>query len=296
MELLRIENLHKSYKHNQVLKGLNMTVSKGEVYGFIGKNGSGKTTTMNIVTGLLSYDQGSVQLIGENGKKPTIGYLPESPSFFTYMNADEYLSYIAACSKYRGDVKRRNDELLTLTSLKEAARRRIKGYSRGMLQRLGLAAAIYSDPDLVLLDEPTSALDPQGRADVIEIIKRLKSAGKTVILSTHILTDIERVADRLGILKNGQIVVESTLSDLYARYRKSRLFMVPVNINPEKEQALLNFGMKKAENGYELELNGDNNQWKELLNLCVNNDIEIDKYQHLTSTLEEIYMEVIGKC
>jgi ABC-2 type transport system ATP-binding protein len=292
MEILKITNLYKSYKDHKVLNGLDITVHQGEVYGFIGKNGSGKTTTMNIITDLINSDEGTVTL--NEGKPLSLGYLPESPSLFTYMNADEYLSYIAACCKYQGDVQKRNDELLTLVDLKPARKRKIKGYSRGMQQRVGLAAAIYADPDLVLLDEPTSALDPQGRAEVIAIIQKLRELGKTVVLSTHILSDIERVCDSVGILKDGKIIIENTLENLFNDYKKSKLFLKPTSINPQQEEVLLSFGLLQTKDGYELPLNGNENSWKELLTLCIQQGIQPDQYRVMTSTLEEIYMEVVG--
>jgi len=209
--MLHIRNLEKSYGLFPVLRGLNMSVSKGDVYGFLGTNGCGKTTTMSIICNILKKDAGEITFGKEDMK---IGYLPESPALYGYMNGFEYLDFIAACCEYEGDIKKRTAEVLQITGMYSSASRQIKTYSRGMNQRVGIAAAIYSDPDLLILDEPTSALDPEGRAEVMEIINRLATAGSTIILCTHILTDVERVANKIGILNGGVMSYEGALDEM----------------------------------------------------------------------------------
>ena len=218
--MIEIQGLRKSYRKFEVLKGLDMTVAQGEVYGFIGRNGCGKSTTMNILTGLLAKDGGSVKVNGQEvtaaGRVP-VGYLPESPSLFEYMTCRQYLDYIGAACEHP-DIMKRTAEVIDIIGLRDAADRKVGGFSRGMKQRVGIGAAIYANYDIVILDEPTSALDPQGRAEVMQIIETLKGMGKTVLLSTHILTDVERVADRVGILNNGMIAETGTLRELYQKY------------------------------------------------------------------------------
>jgi ABC-2 type transport system ATP-binding protein len=213
--MLKITGLQKSYKNFPVLRNLNMSIDKGDVYGFIGTNGCGKTTTMNIICNIIPKDEGDISFAHEGVK---IGYLPEMPALYGYMNGFEYLDFIAACCNYSGDIKARTAEVLSITGMIGNANRLIRGYSRGMNQRMGIAAAIYENPELLILDEPTSALDPQGRAEVIEIIQRLAAYGSTIILCTHILTDIERVANKIGILRNGVMVVEGKLQDVVKQY------------------------------------------------------------------------------
>ena len=213
--MIKITGLTKSYKNFSVLKGLNMNLSKGDVYGFLGTNGCGKTTTMNILCNIIPKDQGDISFEGEGIR---IGYLPESPALFGYMNGFEYLDFIGACCEYEGDITKRTAEVLQMTGMYTDAQRLIKGYSRGMVQRIGIAAALYADPDLLILDEPTSALDPGGRAEVIEIISGLAASGSTIILCTHILADVERVANKVGILRGGVMAVEGTLSDVYKMF------------------------------------------------------------------------------
>ena len=208
--MIEISGLRKSYKGFEVLKGLDMTVGSGEVYGFIGRNGCGKSTTMNILTGLLAKDGGSVRINGmevEQAGCLPVGYLPESPAICEYMTARQYLDYIGAACRYPGGLAQRTAEVLEIVGLRGAESRRVGGYSRGMKQRLGIGAAIYANYDIIILDEPTSALDPQGRAEVMQIIEALKQMGKTVLLSTHILSLIH-ICVRISALRY-EIVFES---------------------------------------------------------------------------------------
>jgi len=231
--MLKINGLKKSYKNFPVLTGLNMSVEKGDVYGFLGTNGCGKTTTMNIICNIVPKDEGAIDYETENMK---IGYLPESPALFDYMNGFEYLDFIGACCDYEGDIGQRTGEVLELTGMYNNAQRYIKGYSRGMIQRIGIAAALYANPDLLILDEPTSALDPEGRAEIMDIIRRLADNGSTIILCTHILTDVERVANKVGILRQGIMAVEGTLPELKQRFgTENALTVLSKNINETVE-------------------------------------------------------------
>lgn len=224
--MVTIRNLQKSYGKFHVLDGLNMTVPDGEVYGFLGKNGCGKTTTMNILCNVIPKDGGDVILGDENngdGKRIKIGYLPETPSLFNYMNGYEYLKYIAACCQYEGNVNSRIDEVMEIIGMREGGKRVIKGYSRGMNQRMGIGAIIFDHPQVLVLDEPTSALDPEGRADVMNIIRSLAQTGCTIILCTHILSDVEKAAGSIGILKNGKMVIEGKIGDVLMNHAKPEI-------------------------------------------------------------------------
>ncbi|MBD5113619.1 MAG: ABC transporter ATP-binding protein [Ruminococcaceae bacterium] len=222
--MVTIRNLQKSYGSFKVLDGLYMDIPDGEVYGFLGKNGCGKTTTMNILCNVIPKDGGDIILgNGAESEKIKIGYLPETPSLFGYMNGYEYLKYIAACCNYQGDINKRVDEVLEITGMREGAKRRIKGYSRGMNQRLGIASIIFDHPQILVLDEPTSALDPEGRADIMNVIRLLSDTGCTIILCTHILSDVEKAAGSVGILRNGRMAVEGKISDIIAQYSRNEI-------------------------------------------------------------------------
>ena len=196
--MIKVNNIKKSFTHHNVLKGVNLEIEEGSIYGLIGKNGAGKTTLMNILTGLLEADSGTFSF-ETNEKK--VGYLPDLPAFYDYLNTDEYLDFLLM---HKNPVRR--NELLKLVDLPAGAK--IKTLSRGMRQRLGIASVLVNDPDVILLDEPTSALDPAGRNDVKNILLELKEKGKTIILSTHILADMDSICDRAGFLSDGIIVKE----------------------------------------------------------------------------------------
>lgn len=223
--MLNVEALSKSYGQTRALREVTFQVTSGQVFGFLGPNGAGKTTAMNIIAGLIEFDSGTVTIDGmdlrrnRSGLRGVVGYLPESPAFYGYMTAREYLLFIGDVSGLTPAANRaRADELLDTVGLAEAGRRRIGGYSRGMKQRLGMAAAIYNRPRLLLLDEPTSALDPQGRLDVITLVAQMRDAGMTVFLSTHILADVERVCDSVAIIKDGVVVAADSMARLRERY------------------------------------------------------------------------------
>ena len=202
--MLEVKDIYKSYDNLSVLKGVSVTLMPGEIYGLIGKNGAGKTTLLNILSGLLKKDSGEVKYSPDNIKT---GYLPDDPGLFEYLTAAEYLDFLLR----DGDPIRRN-ELLKLVDI--PGNIKISKMSRGMKQRIGIAAALTDDPDIILLDEPTSALDPQGRMEVMKLLTALKASGRSVILSTHILADMEKICDRVGFLSDGIIKKEVTVSEI----------------------------------------------------------------------------------
>lgn len=215
--ILELQNLNKSYSDYVALKDINLKVPKGVIYGFIGENGAGKTTTMNIICGLKKASSGKVifdgKEIGYDEERKEIGYLPQQPKMYPYMRVREYLDFILSLST----VKEENftaDELLEIVGLTHAENRKVKALSGGMLQRLGIAVAICNNPKLVILDEPTSALDPDGRREVMNIIKKLKQKGMTVFFSTHLLTDVENICDYITIVKKGEVVISTTIKDI----------------------------------------------------------------------------------
>jgi len=243
--MLRIRGLQKSYRDFPVLTNLNMSIGKGDVYGLVGMNGCGKTTTMNIICNIIPKDEGEISFDNENVK---IGYLPESPALYGYMNGFEYLDFIGACCEYGGDIKARTAEVLAITGMANSGKRLIRGYSRGMNQRIGIAAALYAHPDLLILDEPTSALDPQGRAEVMDIITKLAASGATIILCTHILSDVERVANKVGILCNGVMAVEGTIKEVKQGYEGECALIVRLRYTPDASDPLCGLGIvEKAE-------------------------------------------------
>lgn len=229
--ILTIDHLSKSFGPQKVIDHLSFAVPEGAVFGFIGQNGSGKTTTMKMVLGLLEADAGTIKVDGETvqyGQTKTnrsIGYLPDVPEFYNYMRPSEYLSL---CGEITGlsksIIKERSENLLSLVGL-EGISKRIGGFSRGMKQRLGIAQALLSQPRLLICDEPTSALDPVGRKEVLDILQKIQGS-TTVIFSTHILSDVERICDRVAILHQGNIAVSGTLAELKAKHAQDQLLVL----------------------------------------------------------------------
>lgn len=197
--MLKCRNLKKSYKKKCVVDNLCFTVNKGEIFAFLGSNGAGKTTTIKMILGLVKKDSGEID-IDEN---VTIGYSPETPYFPPFLTGHEVLRYYYDIQKLnKAERETGISELLSKVGL-EDNKTRVKNYSKGMLQRLALAQALLGNPELLILDEPTAGLDAMGRLEIIQLMGELKKSGKTIIINSHILSDIERVCDRGIIIKNG---------------------------------------------------------------------------------------------
>jgi ABC-2 type transport system ATP-binding protein len=214
---IQIENLTKDYpfgflhlKTKRSLEGLTMQVEDGEVFGFLGPNGAGKSTTIKLLVGLTFPTAGNARILGKPisdiSMHQDIGYLPEQPYFYDYLTAAELLDYFARFHSLRGaDRRERVDRMLKKVGLETARKIQLRKYSKGMLQRVGLAQAILHDPKVVILDEPMSGLDPLGRREVRDIILELKREGRTVLFSTHILSDAEMLCDRVGVIAGGKL-------------------------------------------------------------------------------------------
>ncbi len=210
--------LEKRYGPRMALAGLDLSVPNGVVYGFLGPNGAGKTTTMRLLTGLIHPDAGSIEILGKpfgRGDRRhlfDVGALVESPSFYPYLSARANLRALAATGAQTSD--RRVEELLELVGLRDRARDKVQDYSLGMKQRLGIAAALLSDPRLLLLDEPSNGLDPGGIVAMRSTLKQLAAAGKTVFVSSHILGEVQQLADVVGIIAAGRLVREGSIGEL----------------------------------------------------------------------------------
>ena len=197
--MLKCTNLTKSYKKKCVVNNLSFNVKRGEIFAFLGSNGAGKTTTIKMILGLVGIDNGKVK-IAENIR---IGYSPETPYFPPFLSGYEVLEYYACIQKIaKAERKAEIPKLLEIVGL-ENDKTRVKNYSKGMLQRLALAQALLGNPDLLILDEPTAGLDALGRLEIMQLIEKLKNSGKTIIINSHILNDIERICDRGIIIKKG---------------------------------------------------------------------------------------------
>lgn len=215
MNAIEIRSLSKTFAGKkrvrvEALKGVDLTVAPGEVFGFLGPNGAGKSTTIKIIMGLIKPSSGEASIMGHVTGTPLsrkcVGYLPENPAFYDFLTAEEYLDFVGQTFKMPKEIlEKRKAEVLDLLELSEVRKRPMRTYSKGMVQRLGLAQVLLHNPDVYILDEPMSGLDPLGRALVKNIILDLKKQGKSVFFSTHITADVESVCDRVGIIIKGEL-------------------------------------------------------------------------------------------
>ena len=223
--VLRVEGLCKSFKghlslgRTHALQGVSFEVRQGEIYGLLGPNGAGKTTTLKLILGLLRPDTGRVTIFGRPASEPAsrrrIGFLPENPYFYDYLTAREFLDFYGRLQGIPGSGRAASiAALLELVGLAGVAHRPLRKFSKGMVQRVGMAQALLGDPEFVILDEPMSGLDPIGRREFRDIILSLRKSGRTVFFSSHILQDAEMICDRVGILKEGRLIREGDLDSL----------------------------------------------------------------------------------
>lgn len=222
---IRIRNLTKDFSVGisgvklRAVDDLCLDIGDGEIFGLLGPNGSGKSTTIKIILGLLEASTGSCEIHGKASHlvdaRRSVGFLPEAPYFYRFLTGRELVRYYARiCSVPRAEIDAAVDSVIELVGMTEAAHRRVGTYSKGMLQRIGLAQALVHDPQLVILDEPTAGVDPLGSAAIAEIVRELKRRGKTVLLSSHLLAQIEGLCDRVAILHRGKLVREGRVDDL----------------------------------------------------------------------------------
>jgi len=215
MSAISIHGLSKTYKGKRggrvdALKNLELVIGQGEIFGFLGPNGAGKSTTIKTLMGLIRPTSGSANIMGKDIACPDarrhVGFLPENPAFYDYLSAAEYLNFVGRTfSMEASQLEKKSEEVLKLLDLWDARKRLLRSYSKGMVQRVGLAQALLHDPDVYILDEPMSGLDPIGRTLVKEIIQDLKRRGKCVFFSTHITSDVESVCDRVGVIVKGEM-------------------------------------------------------------------------------------------
>jgi ABC-2 type transport system ATP-binding protein len=239
---VRIENLTKIFpvplrrQRVTAVRNLSFEVHPGEVYGLLGPNGSGKSTTLKILLGLVTPNQGRAMIFGQDSRdyhsRRDVGFLPENPYFYKFLTAAETLRFYGKVCGMGGTIlNKRIDELIHLVGLEDARDRRIGGFSKGMLQRIGLAQALIQDPRLVVLDEPTAGVDPAGSHQIRDLILDLKKRGKTVLLTSHLLEQVQEICDRVGIMARGEMIREGALADLVSV--KNQTEFVIENATPE---------------------------------------------------------------
>jgi ABC-2 type transport system ATP-binding protein len=250
------------------VRDLNLRVEPGEVYGLLGPNGSGKSTTLKIILGLVSSTRGRIKIFGRDSSlvesRAAVGFLPENPYFYKFLTGEETLRFFGKLCRLNGArLKSRVRELLELVGLTNARDQRLGTYSKGMLQRIGLAQALINEPQLVVLDEPTAGVDPAGSRDIRNLIVDLKRRGVTVLLSSHLLTQVQEICDRVGILARGVLVREGRLEELVAIENRSELVL------ENASEALVN----------------------EIEKLAANSNAKLVERRRSTTTLERLFLD-----
>ena len=274
--VIKIRNLSKIYRDFwgrpkvQALNSLSLDVQKGEVFGLLGPNGSGKTTTMKLLLGLLFPSGGDITILGETAtnveKNERIGYLPEESYLYRFLNAGETLDFYGRLfNMSKADRRERVDRYIEMVGLTHARHRQLKEYSKGMTRRIGLAQALINDPDLVLLDEPTTGLDPLGTRDMKDLILKLRDEGKTVVMCSHLLADVQDVCDRIAILYEGELKQLGRVEDLLTEQGRTRLMTSRL----------------------------DDAAMAEIREVVERHGATVETIDHPTSTLEELFLRTV---
>jgi len=305
---IEARGLTKRYGDVVALDALDLSVPTGSVFGFLGPNGAGKTTTLRLLTGLGRPTAGTAVVAGiavgtgrlDLGRR--IGYLDQDPRFYGWMTGRELLTFVGRAYGMAGAALRsRVDEVLEMVGLREAARRRVGGYSGGMRQRLGVGQAMLPRPAVLFLDEPVSALDPEGRRDTLALIGRLRGEA-TVFMSTHILTDVERICDRVAIVDRGRLVTEAPIDELLARHARPILELDP---EPGQAAAVARLAERLGAAPWTRDVRDDHGVLRvvvtdagqaaaEALPLVVAAGVRLARFERVRPTLEDVFLQLVG--
>ncbi len=293
--VLKTSNLTKRFRGKQVVNGVNLAIQKGEIYGFLGPNGAGKTTTIRMLLGLMKPTDGSIHIFGQDLKKhklailSKVGSLVESPSYYGHLTAIENLE---ALRKILNVPKARIGEVLEIVRLTNEAKRPVKGFSFGMKQRLGIAAALLGNPELLILDEPTNGLDPAGIQEMRELIKSLpKKFGVTVVVSSHLLSEIDQMATRVGIITKGSLIFQDSIEAL--RKRSSPTIRIQTNDQNEAKKILLSSGIQVQDQGPFLTLDqADDLLTAKAVKNLVKGNLSVYRVEEQKMSLEEIFLDL----
>lgn len=304
---IEITNVTKKFKDVVAVDNLTLKLPKGKIYGFVGPNGAGKTTTIKMLLGLTKPTSGEIFVNGTrvssgSERKLNVGYLPDVPGFYEWMNAKEYLTFCGRLLKMNeNDIESKTEELLQLIGLKDV-KTKIKGYSRGMKQRLGLAQALIGDPSIVLLDEPASALDPIGRKEIMDLILSLRGS-VTVLFSSHIIADVERVCDTILIMNKGVLKANTNLTELSSNNVDHVINISFLDAGESLESMISTLlekdyvkSVKRNENGnISIIATDEAIAGKEIPALITEHNLILRKYDVQSRSLESIFLEVVSQ-
>jgi ABC-2 type transport system ATP-binding protein len=303
--MLKIENLCKSYGKFQAVNNLNLHIPKGEIFGFVGPNGAGKTTTMRIICGLLDATSGKVLADGidvinkPRELKSKIGYMPDFFGVYDDLKVMEYLEFYASIYNIKGKEKEKVcNDLLELVDLSEKRDFYVDTLSRGMKQRLCLARSLVHNPELLILDEPASGMDPRARMEMKEILRTLKSMGKTILVSSHILPELAELCTAIGIIEKGQVVMSGTVEEITRKVYHTQTIRIKVidkveeTIRVLQEYPDVDGANVVSENVVEASFKGDDTFMNSLLLRLIQSNIPVVAFNQLDGSLEDIFMRV----
>jgi len=302
-DAVRIENLRKSFrlgfipKTREILKDISFAVKEGEIFGYLGPNGAGKTTTIKCLLGLIHPDAGEISILGQPHfsyhARERLGFLPENPYFYDYLTGSEFLAFYADLFGLgRVEKAARIAGLLKLVGMERAAGLQLRKYSRGMLQRIGLAQALINDPRLVILDEPLGGMDPLGRKEIRDIIVRFRQEGKTVLFTSHILQDIEMICDHVAIIVGGRVVRQGALQDLVSE----KVLFTEMTVAGLPPEAFHGLGENVSVQGDKVLLKVyEEGRVEAILSLVHDRRGRLVSLSPRTETLEDIFVETVSK-
>ncbi|RWQ71001.1 ABC transporter ATP-binding protein [Bacillus cereus] len=294
--IVETNNLTKKYKKSSVVSGVNLKIPEGEIYGFLGPNGAGKTTSIRMLLGLIKATEGNITIFGKNLNKnrlsilSDVGALVENPSYYAHLNAIENLEVYRIL---RNIPKEKIIAVLKTVGLQDAAHQKVKEYSLGMKQRLGLAIALLGDPRLLILDEPTNGLDPQGIHEMRELIKSLaKERGITILVSSHLLSEIDQMATYVGIISKGRLIFQDKIEVL--RQHSHNSIKILVNKPKEAWKIILASGIPSVMEEDKIVIsNTDNTAIAKIVKALVANDISVFRIEEEKNSLEDIFLNIV---
>lgn len=305
--MFKIENLSKSYGSFKAVENFNLSVEEGEIYGFVGPNGAGKTTIMKIMAGLLTADSGTITLGEENilkdvsKLKKTIGYMPDFFGVYDNLTVTEYLYFYSSAYGIKDDITtERTKQLLELVDLQEKANEYVDGLSRGMKQRLCLARTLVHNPDILILDEPASGLDPFTRHQLKYILKNLSDSGKTIMISSHILTELAEICDSICIIEKGKVIMSGNIEEILFQVDSSNPLLIRVLNDAEQAVAILKKNkyvrtISVEDNNILVTFIGRKEEEASLLKELIDNNVLVLSYKREQSNLESLFLKIIEK-
>ena len=302
--MLKVRGLNKTYNKLKALDAIDMNIERGSIYGLVGQNGAGKTTLMRIVSGVLSFDSGDIEIYNMDmkkqysGIKEKIAFIPDSFAYHYNITVEEYMEFFASCYGFEGlRARPRYTKLLQMLSLDDKMQSLVGSLSRGMQQRLSLARALINDPDFIIMDEPTSGLDPKTNYSFKELIRQLNSEDRTILISSHMLSELSEVCTDIGVIDHGHMVIESSLSDILNKFNNTNPIKIRIMGNEDKAFKIfkedVNVRHVSAREGiFFIKFTGTKRDEAALLKKLVAEDIPVSEFMREEAKLETFFMDI----